>query len=399
MILVKKILSFLFLIITIVSLFLSLWVIIPTPTYSLLPLGVAAPEISPILLLINALALCLAIIQLPNRWLFNTCLICSVLGITISSLPLIQFTAANRQFQTEIEAVLGRDYLAQIPQDIRKKMRSTPFSFKDAIRGIPPAKVRIERDITFAKPNNVPLKLNSYRPLQIGKYPTLIIIYGGAWRSGSPSQYEQFSRYMANQGYSVIVIDYRHAPQHHFPTQLEDVTTALQYIYNHAEDLESDVNKIALLGRSAGGHLASLAAYGQPTIPIKAVVSYYSPINLTQAYYDPPTPDPIGTRKILLDFIGGEPEQFLDLYQQASPINYVKNNLPPTLLINGRRDHLVAASYGKVFYQKLKSKDNLAVFLEIPWAEHAFDAVFSGISNQIALYYTERFIGYLLYGQ
>ena len=399
MMLVKKILSFFFLIITIVSFFFSVWVIIPTPTYFLLPLGVAAPEISPILLVINAIALCWVIIQLPNKWLFNTCLICSLLGITISSLPLIQFSAANRQFKTEIEAVLGGDYLAQIPQDIREKMRSTPFSFKDAIRGIPQAKVRIERDITFAEPNNVPLKLNSYRPLEAGKYPTLIIIYGGAWRSGSPSQYEQFSRYMAHQGYSVIVIDYRHAPQHHFPTQLEDVTTALQYIYNHAEDLESDVNKIALLGRSAGGHLASLAAYGQPTIPIKAVVGYYSPINLTQAYYDPPKPDPIGTRKILLDFIGGEPEEFLDLYQQASPINYVKNNLPPTLLINGRRDHLVAASYSKTFSQKLQADNNLVIFLEIPWAEHAFDAVFSGISNQIALYYTERFIGYLLYGQ
>lgn len=399
MMLVKKILSFFFLIITVVSFFLSIWVIIPTPTYSLLPLGVATPEISPILLVINAIALCLAVFQLPNKWLFNTCLICSLLGITISSLPLVQFSAANQQFKTEIETVLGKNYLAQIPQEVRGKMRAKPFSFQDAIRGIPPAKVRIERDITFAQPDNIPLKLNSYRPLQTGKYPTLIIIYGGAWRSGNPSQYEQFSRYMAHQGYSVIVIDYRHAPQYRFPTQLEDVRTALQYVYHHAEDLESDVNKIALLGRSAGGHLASLAAYGQPTIPIKAVVDYYTPVNLTQAYYNPPRPDPISTRKILLDFIGGEPEQFFDLYQQASPINYVKNNLPPTLLINGRRDHLVEIGYSKTFSQKLQANNNSVVFLEIPWAEHAFDVVFSGISNQIALYYTERFLGYLLYGQ
>ena len=395
----KKVVSFLLLLLTVIGFLLSIWVIVPAPNYSLLPLGVAAPEISPLLLIINAIAFCLAIVQLPNKWLFTICLIFSVFGITISSLPLSQFSAANKQFQTEIEAVLGRNYLAQIPQELRQKMRSQPFNFKDLITGIPQSKVRIERDLTFARPNDVPLKLNSYRPLQPGKYPTLIVVYGGAWRSGSPNQYEQFSRYMANQGYSVVAIDYRHAPQYQFPTQLKDVITALQYVYHHAEDLEIDVNKIALLGRSAGGHLASLAAYQQPTIPIKATIGYYTPINLTKAYYDLPTPDPIGTRKILRDFIGGEPEQFFDLYQQASPINYVKDNLPPTLLINGRRDHLVAASYGKDFSQKLRAKDNLAVFLEIPWAEHAFDAVFSGISNQIALYYTERFLGYVLYSK
>ena len=67
------------------------------------------------------------------------------------------------------------------------------------------------------------------------------------------------------------------------------------------------------------------------------------------------------------------------------------------LLVSPLRDHLVEAKYGKDFYQKIKENKNLVVLLEIPWAEHAFDALFSGFSNQLVLYYTERFVAYTLY--
>ena len=313
---------------TTIGFFLSLWIIIPAPTYFLLPLGVGAPEISPLLLLVNAIAflltiLCWLVFKIPHQWLLTVCLICSLLGIILSSLPWLQFDATNQKFQVEIETALGKDYLSKIPQPVKEKMRNKPFIFKDLMTGIPQQKVRIERDITFAKPNNVALKLNSYLPLKSGKYPTLIIIYGGAWRTGSPNNKEQFSFYLAERGYSIIAIDYRHAPEYKFPTQLEDVTTALKYIYNNADKFESDRDKIAVLGRSAGGHLALLAAR-QNDINLKGVIAYYSPINLPEAYRKPPVPDPINTRQVLQDFLGGSPDELPDLYQQASPINYVK---------------------------------------------------------------------------
>lgn len=47
---------------------------------------------------------------------------------------------------------------------------------------------------------------------------------------------------------------------------------------------------------------------------------------------------------------------------------------------------------------QLRATGNQAIFLEIPWTEHSFDAVFPGISNQLALYYTERFLASLLHG-
>ena len=389
------------LILSLLGCFLSLWIVIPAPTWSLLPLGVCAPEISPWLIVINAIALTLAIcltltIGISISWLSNLILVCSLSGLVLSLLPLVQLPVTNRQFAASMERVFGTDYLENIPQTVQAQMRSQPVEIADVFRGIPLPKIRIERGIVFASPDGVELKLNTYRPSLEGKYPTLIILYGGAWREGTPDSYEQFSCYMAAQNYTVIAIDYRHAPQYKFPAQLEDVEMALQYIRDRAEDLSVDSDKMAIMGRSAGGHLAHLAAYKQDAIPFKAVVNYYAPVDLTEGYYDPPVPDPIGIHGVLENFLGGTPKEQPELYQQASPINYLRPDLPPSLLIYAGRDHLVQAKFGRGLYDKLRASDNTAVYLEIPWAEHAFDAVFFGVSNQLALYYTERFLAFTM---
>ncbi len=394
-----SILWFVSLLFTGVGLFLSLWIIIPAPTYPLLILGVGAPEVSPWLIIVNAIALTLARIQFNGSWLQNTLFICSILALGLSLLPLIQITATNQRFAAKMETVLGTDYLYKIPEATRQLMRPQPFVFVDVLKGIKLKPVRISRGIVFASPDGVELRLNIYRPLATGKYPALIILYGGAWQRGTAENDESFSRYIACQNYSVIAIDYRHAPKYKFPAQLEDVKTALKYIWENADDLEIDSDRLAVMGRSAGGHLASLVAYQQHTIPIRAVVNYYGPSNLTEGYHEPPVPNPIKTRKILQEFLGGTPEELPELYQQASPFCYVKPDLPPSLLIYPSRDHVVQVKFGERLHRKLQKTQNQAILLTIPWAEHAFDAIFPGVSNQLALYYTERFLAWALQGR
>lgn len=129
------------------------------------------------------------------------------------------------------------------------------------------------------------------------------------------------------------------------------------------------------------------------------MVNYYGPVNLPGGYKTPPNPDPINTRAVLKAFLGGSLKELPNQYEIASPINYLTHPLPPTLLIYGSRDHLVEARFGRQMYERLHDSGNTAVFLEIPWAEHAFDAVFNGVSNQLALYYTERFLAWALFKQ
>ena len=149
---------------------------------------------------------------------------------------------------------------------------------------------------------------------------------------------------------------------------------------------------MAIMGRAAGGHLATLAAYKKSAIHFKAVVNYYAPVDLAAGYYDLPTHDPIDVQTILSNFVGGSPEEKPELYKKAALTTYIRPDLPPSLLIYARKDHLVMSKFGRWLYDNLRGKNNPAVWHEIPWAEHAFDAVFFGISNQLALYYTERFL-------
>ncbi len=375
------------LLISIFSLFLCSWIVIPAPIFSLLPLSVATPEISPALLALN---LILTIVLFTQHSAKPTIAI-ALTALLFSAIPLIQFPNAQIQTDRKFATFLNTIHKSVEAQNIR----SAPFSLHDFIHGIPKNSIRTTENLTFIS-DNTQLSLNLYRPKRPGPNPTIVTIYGGAWQRGNPDSDAAFNQYLAGQGYSVWAISYRHAPAHIFPTQLQDVQAALRFIQSQALKYESDLNHVALVGRSAGAQLASLAAYGASPFPIQAVVNYYGPVNLTSGYYNLPTPDPIDSRSVLTTFLGGTPDEFPDRYIQASPINSIKPGLPPSLLIYGGRDHIVESRFGRHLAETLTQNQNAVLFIEIPWADHAFDAVFQGMSNQFALYYVDRFLAAVL---
>jgi acetyl esterase/lipase len=377
--------------ISFLGLFLSVWIVIPAPIFALLPLSVATPEISPWLIGFNLLLVLLAngFKRRFSRWVLG----CGLVGLMLSSLLLVQFPAVNQRAALAFQN-LGTESAAI---SVKSHQRPAPFVWRDAFWGISAAAaVRYTPDIAFEVAEGTSLALDIYRPAQVGFYPAVVVIHGGAWRGGSPTDNAAFSRYLAAQGYVVWAITYRFAPQYPFPTQLADVQAALEFIQQHGNDYETDLTRVALMGRSAGAHLAMLAAYNPDAPPIRAVVNYYGPVDLAAGYANPPVPDPINTRAILVDFLGGTPAQIPTQYQAASPIHWITRALPPSLLIYGGKDHIVQAKYGRALYQRLQSVGSRAILIEIPWAEHAFDAVFNGVSNQLALYYTERFLAWAL---
>jgi acetyl esterase/lipase len=217
-------------------------------------------------------------------------------------------------------------------------------------------------------------------------------IYGGAWQRGEPGSYGRFAAHIASLGYVVFAIDYRHAPRWRWPAQMADVRAALQWIRDHGAQYGADVSRTAVIGRSAGGQLALMAAYDTSDLPIKAAVSFYGPTDLADGYRNPPSPDPLNVRSILRSFLGNTPDLVPDRYREASPIAKVSATSAPSLLLYGARDHIVLPRYGAMLHDRLRQAGVRSVFLEIPWAEHAFDAVPNGPSAQISLYYVERFL-------
>ncbi|MBC1218859.1 alpha/beta hydrolase [Nostoc sp. UCD121] len=391
--------SWLVLLLSFTSLFLSSWILLPAPNMSLLTLAVGAPEVSPWLLLLNSFSLLLSFFCIRRYKIRRLSCIFSSIGLLLCVWVLANIPLTQMQMDKAMKQGLGTDYLEQIPVQVRAKMQTHPFDLVNSFRGIALGKIRYQKDILFASPAGVPLKMEVYQPPEAGKYPAVVVIYGGAWQYGNPHANSEFNQYIAYQGYTVFAIDYRHAPKYQFPTQLDDVRTALNFIRKNAASYEADPERMVLIGRSAGAHLAMLAAYQPDAPPIRAVINYYGPVNLPEGYKTPPVPDPINTRAVLKAFLGGSLEELPNQYKIASPINYLTHPLPPTLLIYGSRDHLVEARFGRQMYESLHNSGNTAVFLQIPWAEHAFDAVFNGVSNQLALYHTERFLAWALFKQ
>jgi acetyl esterase/lipase len=359
------------------GLLLSLWVAVPPFSRQLLALAVVVPETSIWLLLFQGTLLA-SYFRWPSRILRSV----SIAGMLLCAWPILGAAALN--YDPEFRAAFGP------PRD-DPGFRSGRYSFWDSLVGIPqPTGVRERSNIVFSEPN---LRLHLYLPAKAGRYPAIVYIYGGAWHSGTPDDDAVQNRYLAAQGYAVCAIDYRHAPAATYPAQAEDVKKAIAYIKEHATELEADGANLALVGRSAGGHLALLTAYKSADPAIKAVAAYYPPSDLIGGYDDPPSPDPIDVRAVLEQFLGGPPVKQYVRYHEAQPVEYVrKQPMPPTLLLHGTRDHVVKIQFSRVLRQLLQESKSKALLVEIPWAEHGYDAVFNGPGNQISLYYLERFL-------
>lgn len=175
-------------------LFLSLWTVVPAPTMTLLVLGVGAPEISPVLLVVT-----LVVAGAAWRTGGTIALVLAVIAAALFAWPVAQYP------------------------------RATPLSVQRLLLGLAAEDVRVTRGVVFASPDGVPLTLDIYRPKTTGHYPTLVQIYGGAWQRGAPGDDDAFARHIASRGYVVFAIDYRHAPRWQWPAQQDDVRAALEW--------------------------------------------------------------------------------------------------------------------------------------------------------------------------
>lgn len=230
--------------------------------------------------------------------------------------------------------------------------------------------------------------------------PAILMIHGGGWNHGNKSDYAKCNRWLARNGYAVFDMDYRLAgPKAQFPTQEDDVATALHWLDDHAAEYGVDNRRIALMGRSAGSQLALLTAYDRaanssaPDVkPVKAVIGLYGPTDLIWGYNNIAAPDVLNCRFLLENYLGGNPTAAKKTYESASPLLKVTPRCAPTLLIHGRRDHIVGLHHTLALREALDQCGVPAEVLELPTADHAFDFNFDGWNSQIEQEVLLRFL-------
>jgi acetyl esterase/lipase len=361
---------------------------LPTPHYMLWTASIAATEWG------YWLAFAALLPLIPTREqhrlgklgaLFSLC------AIILFLLPVARATQMNTDLPAAFNARFGVERRGRT--EYADTARAEPLVFSELLKPARSTAVRFE-ERAFGAFDGQNLTLDIYRPGYVhGPIPAVIVVHGGTWQDGDNSEFVAVNAYLAARDYVVAAINYRLAPRWRFPAARDDVLSALAYLKVHAEEFGVDPRRIALLGRSAGGQLALLAAYTAQDPSVRGVISLYGPSDLRFAYNNPSPPALRDTRGVLEAYLGGAPDKSEDdTYFAASPINFVSNASPPTLLIHGMRDSIVWPAESARLESRLEQERVKHLFIRLPWATHGCDKSFGGPCGQIATYAIERFL-------
>jgi acetyl esterase/lipase len=231
-----------------------------------------------------------------------------------------------------------------------------------------PDDISVFKNIEYKKADTISLQLDVYRDKSLKTpAPVLIFIHGGAWRTGKRADYLPYLIAYAKKGYVTASISYRLVKTAPFPAAAQDVHCAIKWIKLHAQEYGIDSNKIALVGGSAGGHLAMLIGYGgsEPLFSegceidsvdakVNAIVDLYGPTDLTTSYAQ-------STYQVK-DFMNTTYDENPGMYKTASPRFHISSDDPPTLIFQGTIDSLVPVS----------QSDSLAIWLETAGVPHEY---------------------------
>lgn len=253
------------------------------------------------------------------------------------------------------------------------------------------------KQFVYVNYKDTSLNLDFYKAKAAGKRPCVIVVHGGSWNSGDSRQLPELNSYLANTGYNVAAINYRMAPQYKNPIPVEDVKNALTCLRAHGDSLNIDTNNFVLLGRSAGAQIALLAAYTLHDSGIKGVIDFYGPADMVWGYSAPANPLVMDSRGVMERYLGGPYNKVPANYKASSPIEFINEGSPPTLIIHGVNDVLVAYEHSKRLNERLYQFGTRHYWLKLPWATHGFDFNLNGPGGQLSTYAVRQFLENVTY--
>jgi acetyl esterase len=229
-----------------------------------------------------------------------------------------------------------------------------------AQRAYPPTFDESVKEHVYKTAGDVDLKLYLFEPQDhkpSAKRPAIVFFFGGGWANGSPQQFEEQCRYLASRGMVAITADYRVASRHQVKAVdcVRDAKSAIRWVRAHAAELGVDPDRIVAAGGSAGGHIAACTGFvkefdeaneDQTVSSRPNALVLYNPV----ASFDRSLADANDPRIIGLQFrLGVTPEEI-------SPAHHVAEKAPPTLILVGSEDFLIAGVHQLV--DKMKAAGN-----------------------------------------
>lgn len=273
-----------------------------------------------------------------------------------------------------------------------------------------------EETVVFERVGTLAIQADVYRPQGPGPFPVILWIHGGALIFGDrsmlpPDQRELYLR----EGFAVVSIDYRLAPETKLDVLLEDVDAAYGWLRKEGKKAGLDPERVAVVGHSAGGYLTLMAGCRFDPKPA-ALVSFYGYGDIAGDWYSRPDPfyltqplvpedeawKAVGTQPLthgseaarfkFYQFTrqkgiwpqvatGHDPSAEPALFDQWCPVRRVTGQFPPTLLIHGEKDTDVPVAQSRAMAEALRAHGVDCRLRTLPGRGHVFDLEAEGISD------------------
>ena len=250
-------------------------------------------------------------------------------------------------------------------------------------------------DIVYRTIDSIELKLDIYHSKNItGSAPLLVFFHGGGYQKGDKHDYLRYLVDYARKGYVTATVQYRFVDKVKFPGQLLDAKAAIRWLKQNADNYHIDNEKIAVIGGSAGGHLAMMVGYTSDVSEfdiedndslissrVQAVVDFYGPADHTTEY--------AREHKIIKKLIGKSYDEAYEIYFQSSPVKHLTKDDPPTLIFHGTLDELVPVSQSDSLKNRLDRIGIPAEYHRLKGWPHTMDL--SVEVNEYCQYFMDRF--------
>lgn len=250
-------------------------------------------------------------------------------------------------FSQEGEANFPRDTSFNVNSAFLKERKYYPFI--KIVKEFETPGVAAKRDLVYYSFGERKLHADIFYPSDRSSvHPGVILIHGGGWASGTKSHLVPLAQKLAENGFVAATVEYRLSPEALYPAAVIDLKTAVKWLKLSAPEFGLDSSRVAVLGTSAGATLASLLAttVGKDVFPshkldgnagdrVQALVNIDGVPDFTtpseSAKDEDPTKPSAGTR-----WFGATYKQEPELWKEASAVNWVDAQTPPTIFINSK---------------------------------------------------------------
>ncbi|MBQ4559753.1 MAG: alpha/beta hydrolase [Tyzzerella sp.] len=205
------------------------------------------------------------------------------------------------------------------------------------------------------------------------KYPCMIVCPGGGYGFTSDREAEGVALQFVAEGYRAVVVRYSVAP-HVFPQHLREIAGAMELIYQNAKEWNIDVNRTAIMGFSAGAHLAAQYSNRYDCPEVREIFPESKPVQASILSYPVITDDPQYKHAgSIQNYLGYEPTEQNE--KGCANECVVSEKTPPTFIWHTAEDKAVPVQ-NSLLYAKALSDCKVPFEMHIyPFGEHGLSTV------------------------